>query len=97
MARPQPPEVYSTVNISVVDGKLILDIGPKKVKMLLRHWDKDIFAVHWPIYGFDQESGFAHFQVDPQGKVNGVIIVFLNQDDDLGIFKRVEEAKASPK
>jgi CubicO group peptidase (beta-lactamase class C family) len=87
-------EVYSTVTISVVDDKLILDIGPKKVKMSLRHWDKDIFAVHWPIYGFDQESGFASFQVDPQGKASSVILDFLNQDDDLGIFKRVEEEKA---
>jgi len=90
-------EVYNTINISVVDGKLILNIGPKKVKMSFKHWDKDIFEVHWPVYGFDQESGFAGFQVDPQGKVEGVFLDFLNQDDDLGIFKRVEEAKASPK
>jgi len=90
-------EVYSTVNIAAVDGKLILDIGPKKVKMSLRHWDKDIFAVHWPIYGFDQEYGFASFQVDPQGRVNGVILEALNQDDDLGIFKRAEEKKPEPK
>ena len=85
------------LNIAVVDGKLILDIGPKKVKMSLRHWDKDIFVVHWPIYGFDQEYGFASFQVDPQGRVNGVILEALNQDDDLGIFKRVEEKKPVPK
>ena len=90
-------EVYSTVTISVVDGKLILDIGPKKVKMSLKHWDKDIFAVNWPIYGFEQESGFAGFQVNPQGKVNGVILDFLNQDDDLGVFKRIGSEKAVPK
>ena len=70
----------------VIDGKLILDIGPKKVKLSLRHWDKDIFVVNWPKSVLEQESGFAHFQVDPQSKVNGVILDALNQDNDLGIF-----------
>ena len=87
-------DVYSKINISVVDGKLTIVMGPKKVKMTLQHWDKDIFAINWPLYGFDLEYGFAIFQVDPQGKVTSVTIDSLNQNNELGIFKRVEEDTA---
>jgi hypothetical protein len=90
-------EIYSSVNISVIDNKLVMEIGPKKVKLSLIHWEKDIFSVNGPKSIFEHESGFASFQVDPQGKVSSVILDFLNQDDDLGIFKRIEDAKVSPK
>ena len=86
-------DIYGKINISVVNGNLTITIGPKKVKMTLNHWDKDIFAVNWPVYGADFESGFAIFQIDPLGKVTGVVLDFLNQDDDLGVFKRLEEKK----
>jgi CubicO group peptidase (beta-lactamase class C family) len=82
--------VYGKINVSVVDGKLTIVIGPKKVKMSLQHWDKDIFAVNWPNGASDSEYGFAIFQVDPQGKATGVTLDYLNQNDDLGVFKRVE-------
>lgn len=87
-------DVYSKINISVVDGKLTIVMGPKKVKITLQHWDKDIFAMNLPLYGFDLEYGFAIFQVDPQGKATSVTLDSLNQDDELGIFKRVEEDTA---
>ena len=86
-------DIYGKINISAVNGKLAAIIGPKKVKMNLNHWNKDIFAVNWPVNGTGFESGFAIFQVDPQSNVTGVTFDFLNQDDDLGVFKRVEEKK----
>ncbi|MFA5008676.1 MAG: serine hydrolase [Candidatus Omnitrophota bacterium] len=86
--------VYGKINISLVDGKLVIAIGPKKVKMSLRHWDKDIFAVSSQFYGSDLDSGFVIFQIDPQGKITGVTLDSLNQDDDLGVFTRVEEETA---
>ncbi|MCX5810820.1 MAG: serine hydrolase [Proteobacteria bacterium] len=91
-------DVYGKINIYVVDGKLTIAIGPKKVKMTLNHWDKDIFAVNSSVFGSDLESVFAIFQVDPQGKVTSITLDALNQNDDLGVFKRVEEdtAKNSP-
>jgi len=85
--------LYGKINISVVSGKLTAVIGPKKVKMTLNHWDKNIFAVNWPVYDADIESGFAIFHVDPQSNVTGVTLDFLNQDNDMGVFKRVEEKK----
>ena len=86
--------VYGKINISVVDGKLTVVMGPKKEKLALQHWDKDIFAMHWLSDGLGSEFGFAIFQVEPQGKVTRVTLDSLNQDDELGIFKRVEEDPA---
>jgi hypothetical protein len=66
------------------------------LRIALDHWDKDTFAVN-PIsslYDCGLEPGFAAFQVDPQGKVKAVTIDSLNQDDNLGVFKRVEEDAA---
>lgn len=87
-------DIYDKINISIVHGKLTMTMGPKKVKMAFHHWDKDIFAVQWLGDSPGAESGFAAFQVDPQGKVAGVTLDFLNQDDELGVFKRVEEESA---
>lgn len=84
-------DIYGKINVSVVDGRLTIVIGPKKVKMALNHWDKDIFSINYPVYGVDLDDGFAIFQVDPQSKVTGVNIDSLDQDDDLGVFKRIEE------
>ena len=87
-------DVYGKINISVVNGKLTLVIGPKKVKIVLQHWDKDIFAAHWASDGPSEEPGFATFQVDPKGNVTGVTLDSLNQDDDLGIFRRMPDDAA---
>jgi CubicO group peptidase (beta-lactamase class C family) len=81
-------DVYGKINISVIDGKLIMVIGPKKLKITLNHWDKDIFAARWPLSDPDLESSFTIFQVDPQGKVTGVNIDSLDQNDGLGVFAR---------
>lgn len=86
-------DVYGVLKISAADGKLILAIGPKNVKMTLKHWDKDVFAVNWPVYGFDNDFGFAAFQVDAQRKITGVTLDFLNQNDDLGVFYRISPKK----
>jgi hypothetical protein len=86
-------DIYGKINISLVDGKLTIVIGPKKAKIALKHWDKDIFATHWVGDGLGAESGFATFQVDPKGKVTGVTLDSLNQDDELGIFKSEEDAE----
>ncbi|MGV8056538.1 MAG: serine hydrolase [Smithellaceae bacterium] len=84
-------DIYGKINISVVDGKLAVVLGPKKVKMSLSHWNKDIFAVDWPASGSDSESGYAIFQIDPQSKVTGVTLDFLNQNADMGVFMRIEK------
>lgn len=90
----KPGKDYSAeALLSELDGRLSLVIGPKKVTMTLIPWDRDSFTVHWPVFGFDQEFGFANFEVDPQGRVKGLILDRLNQEDDLGVFKRVETVK----
>jgi len=85
--------VYGKINIAVMDGKLIVVMGPKKVKFPLIHWDKDIFNMRAPDPGIDIDEGFAIFQVDPSGEVAGVTLDSLNQEDDLGVFRRDKNAK----
>jgi CubicO group peptidase (beta-lactamase class C family) len=82
--------VYGKATLSVIDGRLSLVMGPKKVKMRLTHWDRDRFTLHWPVFGFDQEFGFVNFEVDPQGRIKGMVLDRLNQDADLGVFKKAE-------
>jgi CubicO group peptidase (beta-lactamase class C family) len=84
-------DIYGKIDISVVDGRLTMSMGPKKVKVALEHWDKDVFAARWPFSDPDAASSFAIFQVDPHGKATGVTIDSLDQGDGLGIFERVKK------
>jgi hypothetical protein len=43
-------DVYGRINISIADRKLIVVMGPKKIKISLHHWDKDIFTANLPGY-----------------------------------------------
>lgn len=81
-------DVYGDINVSVGEEKLELVIGPKKVKVALTPWSKDIFTAKWPFSESDSDAAFAIFHVDPAGSVTGVTLDSLNQDDDLGVFKR---------
>jgi len=89
-------DVYGKINVHVADGRLTVVMGPRHLRIALDHWDKDTFAVNLisPLYDSDLEPGFAVFQVDPQGTVKAVTIDSLNQDDNLGVFKRMEKDAA---
>ena len=80
--------VYGGISVSVIDEKLTVVMGPRKVKITLSHWDRDVFTTHWPTSDSDLELGFASFQTNPEGKVTGVTLDSLNQGDDLGVFSR---------
>ncbi len=80
---------YGKINISVVDNKLVATIGPKNVKMHLLLWDKDTFMVSWPVGGFEDEAGFAVFEVSPIGEVTGVNFDFLDSCESCRVFKKV--------
>ncbi|MEN6441490.1 MAG: DUF3471 domain-containing protein, partial [Syntrophobacter sp.] len=89
-------DVYGKINVHVADGRLTVVMGLGNVRMALDHWDKDTFAINLisPLYDCGLVPGFAVFQVDPEGKVKTVTIDPLNQDDNLGVFKRVEKDAA---
>ncbi|MDD4894722.1 MAG: serine hydrolase [Candidatus Omnitrophica bacterium] len=82
-------DIYGKINISVVDSKLVLTIGPKNVKMPFAPWDKDVFMVSWPVCGLDDDSGFAIFEVSPEGEVTGVNLDFLDTCESCGVFKKI--------
>ena len=90
-------DVYGTITVSVVGGKLAAVAGPKKVKITLNHWDRDAFAMRFPMPDDDLETGFASFHANPEGKVTGVTFESLNQGADLGVFSRVETSTAASK
>ena len=82
-------DVYGKINIAKRNKNLVLTIGPRKVKMHLKPWNRDIFSIYWPLYNDVSEPGvFASFQVGPEGAVTGLTINLLNEDG-CGVFKKV--------
>jgi len=41
-------EIYGNVKVAKQGQQLILTIGPKRVKMLLKSWHRDVFTLIWP-------------------------------------------------
>jgi CubicO group peptidase (beta-lactamase class C family) len=81
-------DVYGRIAIAGENENLVLTIGPKKVKMYLRPWNRDTFSIYWPFYNDVSEPGaFASFHVGHEGAVTGVTIDLLNEDG-CGVFTR---------
>ena len=82
-------DVYGTINITKKDDDLVLTIGPKKVEMYLKSWNRDTFSIDWPFYNDLSDPGmFATFEVDPKGEVTNLTINLLNEDG-CGIFEKL--------
>jgi len=81
-------DIYGKIRVSAADGKLTLTIGPKNIKMALKHWNKDTFTASLPGSGDNFDHSFAIFQVNPSEEVAGVTLDALNQGNDMGVFKR---------
>ena len=82
-------EVYEKVDVTKNDDNLIVMIGPDKAKLILKHWDRDIFSFKFPILGEDGK-GFVFFEQDADGKILKMTIDLLNEDG-LGVFQRVDK------
>jgi hypothetical protein len=89
--------VYGDLVIEVVGDTLALTVGPRRVRMALRHWNRDTFLVSWPeADAYLGASGFASFAISPQG-VPVSLTLELFADVDKGMFVRVEPSRtASP-
>lgn len=76
------------------DGKnLIIIFGPEgnKTKLMLQHWDRDTFIAKSNLYGVEEDSGFAKFTVDPEGKVLKVDVDMLDShNNNFGKFIKIE-------
>lgn len=80
-------DLYGPAIVEKADMDLILTVGPKKVKIALRHWDSNIFAGSWNYYGVREDAGFVTFTVKGSGRVEGMIVDLLNEDG-CGVFRK---------
>lgn len=79
-------DVYEDAVVSAEGAGLTVTLGPDKIKMLLKHWDKDTFSSSIPAFG-STDSGFVTFSSDAAGNVTGMVIDMFNSDG-LGEFER---------
>ncbi|MEQ8168686.1 MAG: serine hydrolase [Candidatus Eremiobacterota bacterium] len=79
--------IYGEITVSEKDKGLIITIGPKKMNVFLKHWDRDIFTLS--LWGHNTE-GFATFQTDYTLKATVLTLDILNRDG-CGVFKRMEK------
>ncbi|HPZ10625.1 MAG TPA: serine hydrolase [Candidatus Eremiobacteraeota bacterium] len=80
-------DIYGEITVSQKDKGLIITIGPEKINLFLKHWDRDIFIFSIP---GDTSESFVTFQTDYTSKVTGLIIDMLN-NNGYGVFKRVKK------
>jgi CubicO group peptidase (beta-lactamase class C family) len=85
--------VYGDLIIETADDRLTLTVGPRRVHMTLRHWNRDTFRVSWPeTDAYLGASGWARFAIGPQGQpVRLTLDLFA--DVDQGLFVRVESSR----
>jgi CubicO group peptidase (beta-lactamase class C family) len=85
--------VYGDLVIEVAGDTLALTVGPRRVRMALRHWNRDTFLVSWPENdAYPGASGFATFAIDPKGQPVGLTLDPF-ADVDKGLFVRVEPSR----
>jgi CubicO group peptidase (beta-lactamase class C family) len=87
--------VYGDLVIEVAGDTLALTVGPRRVRMALRHWNRDTFLVSWPENdAYPGDSGFARFAIDPKGQPASLTLDAF-ADVDKGLFVRVEPSHTS--
>ncbi len=79
-------EVYGEVSVSAGPEGLVLTLGPGRVKVHLRHVDRDVFSCLVPELPGD--LGLARFYVNAAQKAETLILEELNTAGD-GLFKRL--------
>jgi CubicO group peptidase (beta-lactamase class C family) len=81
--------VYGDLVIETAGDSLTVTVGPRRVHMTLRHWNRDTFRVSWPENdAYLGASGLARFAVGPQGQPVSLTLD-LFADVDQGLFVRV--------
>lgn len=73
-------KVYGELNISLVDGKLVVAMGNNGTfKMTLLHWDRDIFTLYGSPISKDEKNGYIKFDVDVNDNTQGLTIEPINE------------------
>jgi CubicO group peptidase (beta-lactamase class C family) len=87
-------QVYGDLVIATAGDSLTLTVGPRRVQMTLRHWNRDTFLVSWPENdAYLGASGLARFAIGPQGQPASITLD-LFRDVDQGRFVRIETSRS---
>jgi CubicO group peptidase (beta-lactamase class C family) len=87
-------QVYGDLVIETAGDSLTLTVGPRRVQMALRHWNRDTFRVSWPENdAYLGASGLARFAIGPQGQPASITLDLFS-DVDQGLFVRVETPRS---
>jgi Domain of unknown function (DUF3471) len=85
--------VYGNLVIETTGDNLTLTVGPRRVEMALRPWNRDTFLVSWPENdAYLGASGLARFAIGPQGQPASITLDLFT-DVDQGLFVRVETSR----
>ena len=87
-------DVYENVTVVLKNGALSVLIGPERLELALKHWDRDTFKYLLPLLG-DGSDDFVHFTQGADGLIKQMTIDVLQQDG-CGVFERIEEKKPKP-
>jgi hypothetical protein len=85
--------VLELLRSEVAGDTLALTVGPRRVRMVLRPWNRDTFLVSWPeTDAYLGASGWATFALGPRGRpVSLTLDPFA--DVDKGMFVRAESTR----
>jgi hypothetical protein len=71
-------DIYGEITVSEKDKGLIITIGPERMNIFLKHWDRDTFTLS---LADDSPQGFATFQTDYTPEATGITMICLIRTD----------------
>jgi len=85
-------DVYGDVTVDKKESGLEITVGPDKFKILLKHWDKDMFT---SVVLGDESKADVAFTATADGNVTTMTVNSINQDG-CGVFQKKSVAPAAP-
>lgn len=80
-------DLYGVINVAKTANSLTLTLGPKKIRLNLKHWGGDTFVLYWP--GVITNGAGVQFYSGGAGKAATIEIQGMN-DDLTGVFTKIK-------
>jgi hypothetical protein len=84
-------DFFGEMQVIERNGGLALELGPRKLVAMLKHYDRDTFTYETGGENAVGRSGVT-FTIGPDGKSNKVLVEHLNEKGE-GVFSRVVDKK----
>jgi hypothetical protein len=78
--------LYGLIHVTKTANSLTLTLGPKKIRLKLKHWGGDTFVLYWP--GVITNGAGVQFNSGRTGKVQTIEIQGMN-DGLTGVFTKI--------